>query len=140
MSLAILNVGEGDTKLSFDPAKPEERERAARIVTDMLKRGFAIMVLVEVRDGEPLYRRVKAFDPETCEYIIAGDPGADEVLAGAKPDDAPAPPENATTEAYQKRMPKRRGRPPKRIPAEKAKAVGVARSAGGCARDTRYVR
>lgn len=127
MSLAILNVGEGDTKLSFDPTKPEERERAARIVTDMLRRGFAIMVLVEVRDGEPLYRRVREFDPNTCEYIVAGDPGADEALATERIPPAAAP--------------KRRGRPPgKRVPADKTKAVGVARSAGGCARDTRYVR
>jgi hypothetical protein len=44
MSLSILNVGHGDTKLTFDKDKPEERERAALIVGEMLRKGFAILV------------------------------------------------------------------------------------------------
>jgi hypothetical protein len=43
-NLTVLNVGHGDTKLSFDPKKPEERKHTARIVQDMLKLGYVIAV------------------------------------------------------------------------------------------------
>lgn len=65
--LGILNVGAGDTKLSFDPKNPAECIRAARIVKDMLKRGYAL--LVQKQDGT--YTRVLEFDDKTYEYIIA---------------------------------------------------------------------
>lgn len=120
--LGILNVGAGDTKLSFDPAKPAERKRAAKVVADMLKRGYAILIQVGEKDGKPLYQRAEAFDPEACEYIIVGAP---EEIA----------PELEAVPA------KRRGRPrkaetagkpiPMRVKAERTSAVGVARSAGG---------
>lgn len=42
--VGILNVGCGDTKLSFDPTNQAECIRAARIVTDMIRRGYALMV------------------------------------------------------------------------------------------------
>lgn len=48
--LAILNVGVGDTKLSFDPSKPAEVERAKGVVMDMIRRGFVL--LIEVGDFE----------------------------------------------------------------------------------------
>lgn len=116
-TVGILNVGAGDTKLTFDRKNPKERERAAKIVTDMLKRGYALLIEVRQKNGEALYRRATGFDPKTCEYIIAG--GPDETIdigAGS----APAAP------------PKRRGRPPKvRVKAESARAVAVSRTAGG---------
>lgn len=124
MSLAILNVGTGDTKLSFDKEKPEERERACRIVMDMLKRGFAILVEVQVGD-ETLYRRAKAFDPETCEYIVAGDPESETELELHPDVTPPAAPERTGKRG--------RGRT-RRVPADGTKAVSVARSAGGCDR------
>lgn len=109
-TVGILNVGAGDTKLSFDPKKPVERDRAAKVVADMLKRGYAILVQVGEKDGKPLYQRAEGFDPKTCEYIIVG-----------------APDDDAASSA-----PKRRSRPPKvRLPAESTRAVSVARSAGG---------
>ena len=37
--IGILNVGAGDTKLSFDPSKPVEVKRAAKIVSEMLSQG-----------------------------------------------------------------------------------------------------
>ena len=46
--IGVLNVGAGDTKLSFDKNNPAEMIRSARIVTDMLRRGYAL--LVEVTD------------------------------------------------------------------------------------------
>lgn len=52
-SVGILNVGTGDIRLAFDKNNPAECIRAARIVKDMLRRGFAL--LVEVEPGK--YRR-----------------------------------------------------------------------------------
>lgn len=104
MSLSILNVGEGDTKLTFDPEKPEELERTRRIVTDMLAMGYAIMV----KDGD-VWRRATGFDSGNCEYLIADVPAVDQ--------STPVP------------KPKRTYR--RRLPAASARAVGVARSAGG---------
>lgn len=105
--IGILNVGAGDTKLSFDPAKPAERRRAAKVVGDMLKRGYAIFVEVGKDKKGPLYRRAEAFDQETCEYLIVGVPD-DTTTPAAKP---------------KLRM--------TRVPAAKTSAVAVARSAGG---------
>ena len=109
--LAILNVGAGDTKLTFDKKRPEEVKRARAAIADMLKRGFAILVEVGKRGGKPLYQRAETFDPKTDEYIIVGAP-EDDAEPSAKP-----------------RRP--RGRPRKRLPAESTRAVAVARSAGG---------
>jgi len=43
--VAILSVGEGDTKLTFDKNNPAETIRAARIVGDMLRRGPRIYTI-----------------------------------------------------------------------------------------------
>lgn len=110
MSLSILNVGEGDTKLTFDKSKPAEIERTRRIVTDMLRLGYAIMVYVgKTPKGKPRYRRAIDFDPAHDEYIVK---------------DVPAEADALTP---------RRGimRGSKRIPASGTPAVAVARSAGG---------
>lgn len=72
--LSILNVGEGDTVLSFDSDKPGEVKRARAAVSDMLRRGFAILVEVGQQDGKPLYQRATDFDADTNEYIIVGAP------------------------------------------------------------------
>jgi hypothetical protein len=112
--LSILNVAKGDTKLSFDPADPAERERACRIVTDMLKRGYAIMVEV---DGKT--RRAVGFDPNTAEYLIRGLSKEEEREIKAKLAGKP----------YKKKDLLQR------VPADKAPAVAVARAARGCARE-----
>lgn len=67
--LTILNVGHGDTKLSFDPAQPDDRKRAKRVVAEMLRAGFAICV----REGDR-WVRVSGFDPEKTEYLIQESP------------------------------------------------------------------
>jgi hypothetical protein len=123
-TLSILTVGTGDTTLSFDKDKPLERERAARIVADMLKRGYAILVKAgEDKDGEPLYARAKAFDANTCEYLISGlSPAEEAKIAASLGEPAPKPL-------------KGRGLRYRRLPAGSAPAYAVARSAGGCARE-----
>lgn len=126
--LAVLSVGEGDIKLSFDPNKPAERIRAARIVKDMLRRGYALMVEVGGK-----WTRVREFDETVCEYIIADfDPEASHeqsetapaggAAAAASEGDAGQPAKPATG----KRGPYR-----KRVPAASAKGVSVAPIAGG---------
>lgn len=113
--VGILNVGAGDTTLSFDPKNLVERKRAALVVADMLRRGYALLVQVGKKNGEPLYQRARGFDPKTCEYIVAG--GPDEVIDIGK---------GAQSEKL------RRGRPPmRRIKASKTRAVSVGRTAGG---------
>jgi hypothetical protein len=139
-SVGILNVGAGDTKLTFDRNNPVERIRAARIVKDMLRRGYAL--LVDVGDGK--YQRVHDFDEERCEYIIAdfAPEASNELPAprvtlreevehgkGVEPQEDAA---HAPTDGGEGGGPRRRGRPPKRsLPAEQHNAVAVARTAGG---------
>lgn len=119
--VSVLNVGHGDTKLTFDPEKPEETKRAAAAVEDMLKRGFAILVEVgEDKDGEPLYRRAKAFDPKTNEYIIVG-----------APEEPASPAPKANAPANGRRRKKATKTPTRRVPAVGTKSVAVGRTAGG---------
>jgi uncharacterized radical SAM superfamily Fe-S cluster-containing enzyme len=99
--LSILNVGRGDTKITFDE---EGKEKAKQVITDMLKMGYALLVEVE-RDGKKAYERVKKFDPKKLEYIIS-----EEATIGASP---------------------RKRKPTRRIKADAASAVAVGRSAGG---------
>lgn len=68
--LSILNTGAGDIKISFNTASVSEVIRAKRILTDMLRRGYAIVVEVE-RNGEKAYERIKEFDEKHGEYVIA---------------------------------------------------------------------
>lgn len=130
-TLSILSVGEGDTTLSFDKSNPAECERAKRIIQDMLKRGFSILIKIREEDGEPIYKRAKDFDPETCEYIIAGDTLIDsdqpEAIAEAPASESSAPMKNH----HPLKIDRRRGPRNVRIKAEKAEAVAVGRVAGG---------
>ena len=111
--IGILNVGAGDTKISFDKSKPAERKRAAKIVKDMIERGYAIMVQVGEKDGKPLYQRAESFDPETCDYIVMGVPDEPKPAAAAG------------------ERPRRAKVQPVRVDAATTRAVSVARSAGG---------
>ena len=138
-SVAILNVGAGDVKVSFDPSNPAECIRAARIVKDMLSRGY--MLLVEVVDGKGGRTQVRAaaFDEKTCEYIIAD---FDPLIAATadkqerkqqEKDDGESGGTQAAVETREATpTPKRRGRPPKvRVAAGSTRTVAVAPSAGG---------
>jgi hypothetical protein len=123
--VAILNVAAGDIKLSFDPSQPKEVARAAKIVKDMIRRGFVMLIEVGMDDKGPLYRRAHDFDETTSEYIVAGDP-ADDFSEDEHHDEKPASPPR------QGRKPaSRRTAPPRRIPASTTRAVAVSRTAGG---------
>jgi hypothetical protein len=63
--LTILNVGHGDTKLTFDKKKPAERKHAQQVVSDMLKLGYAICV----KEGDR-WVRATSFDPHKNQYLI----------------------------------------------------------------------
>lgn len=132
-TVGILNVGAGDTKLVFDKDNPQDCIRAARIVKDMLKRGYALLVQIGEREGKPLFQRATDFDETKYEYIIADfDPVAAEKTdqeEAASEQAAAASSEASATQGAEK-LPKRRGRT-RTIPASETRAVAVARSAGG---------
>ena len=118
--IGILNVGAGDTKLVFDPTKPEESAHAARVVKDMIRRGFAIFVQVGENDRGPIYQRAHDFDENTHEYIIAGTPADMEDSNDEKPASPP------------RRRRESKKAAPRRVPASAGtSAVAVARVAGG---------
>ena len=143
-TVGILNVGAGDISLSFDNANPAENIRAARIVKDMLRRGFALLVEVE-RDGQKRFERALDFDEQHCRYIIAdfapetverelSRPLAELAIDSGMENDHG---ESSTTEAAPitesaGEAPRRRGRTKRTsVDATTTKAVAVGRSAGG---------
>lgn len=63
-SLAVLNVGAGDVEVKFD--KQSEIDRAADLVHQMLRKGFA--VLLKQKDGT--YTRVKSVDKVKRAYAV----------------------------------------------------------------------
>lgn len=69
-ALEILNCGEGDIKIQYNTSDAAEAIRARRIITDMLRRGYALLIEVE-RDGQTAYERVQQFDEKAGCYIIA---------------------------------------------------------------------
>lgn len=122
--LGILNVGAGDTKLTFDPKNPAETERASRIVKDMIRRGFALMIEVGQNDKGPIYQRAHDFDESTAEYIIMGGPSDQEIEQEIANVEEPS----GAPRQGRKASPRRTS---KRIPASSTNAVAVARVAGG---------
>lgn len=132
--VGVLNVGVGDTKLSFDPKNPAERIRAARIVRDMLRRGYALLVEVE-RDGQKVFTRALDFDESVCEYVIADfDPTA---AAPAGASEAPHAQEQGQAGQDAAAPGGAKGGEPKRrvvkrsVKADSVRSVAVAPSAGG---------
>lgn len=134
-TVGILNVGAGDIRLEFDRSNPAEFIRAGRIVRDMIRRGYALLVEVE-REGEKRFERALDFDEERSVYIIADlDPAA----ASGEPllktgeatvneckvseEDPEVPAEGSVIHAGRGRR--------RAIPASGTRAVAVARSAGG---------
>lgn len=126
-TVGILNVGDGDTKLSFDKNNPAERIRAARIVADMLRRGYALLIEV---DGK--FVRATEFKEDVCEYIIADFDPITAVEHGTQEDNhakdqEPHGEAKAGTTAEKKRGPKKQ----RSVDAGSARAVAVAPISGG---------
>lgn len=127
-TVGILNVGAGDTKISFDKRNPAERLRAARIVTDMLRRGYALMV--EVGSGRKKhYERVLQFDEAHCEYVVADFDSAVAEAADREPLSQPQPGEPQAQVKEPVRG--RRVTKTRKVAADSTHAISVARSAGG---------
>jgi hypothetical protein len=132
-TIGILNVGAGDTKLTFDKSNPAETIRSARIVTDMLRRGYALLVEIEKPDGTKAFTRVHAFREDVAEYIIADlDPSPSQTTEtdDAQSEESPTAPADTDSATAEK---PRRGRKPKlkAIPAVSTRGIAIARSAGG---------
>jgi hypothetical protein len=131
--IGVLNVGAGDNKLVFDPADPAGMIRAARIVTDMLRRGYALLIEVDDGEGGKKTTRVKEFREDTCEYIIADfDPvHAAQVETQETEHEQisrpPAPPAPAGATPGKGR----RGQKVRGVSAAKTSGVAVGRIAGG---------
>ncbi len=111
--LDILNTGSGHVEMRFDK-DPMELERAKRIITDMLKRGYVLFV--EGKDKE--LHRVEKFDPEKMVYLIAD-------LSEA-PATVPA-----SEVGFAAPTTKRRGRPRKAVAVAEVRTTAIGRSAGG---------
>lgn len=111
--LDILSCGEGDIKIVFDQNNPLEVERAKRIITDCLKRGYALFV----HGTDNALIRVKKFIEGTAEYIIADGPAV--------------PPESEPVEEETKGRAKSAKARWAKVKASKVKATVVGRSAGG---------
>lgn len=73
--VGVLNVGAGDTRLMFDKSNPADCIRAARIVKDMLRRGYALLIEVgKDADGKPKHQH----------YLGLSDAELKQMLGGAK--------------------------------------------------------
>jgi len=156
--LNILNVAGGDNAILIGD-DPQDKIRAGRIIRDMLRRGYALLVEVE-RDGVKAFERAVDFDEKRCRYVIADfDPmnarehDLDEQAAelrrvqemseqlateAAKVQELKdgqsktSEADTATdTAATGEPVRKRRGRPRRTVEASGARAVAVGRSAGG---------
>ena len=137
--LEILNVQGGDVQITFTRGDVAETIRAKRIVTDMLRRGYALVVEVE-RDGKKAYERVQSFDEERGEYIIAdldSEIGANTMNdVKLKPSTDAAKVNEASGLCLCGKPIRHRGackgkRQETRLPMEKTRATAVGRSAGG---------
>lgn len=126
--ISILNVGAGDTKLTFDPSDPTEVAHSARIVKDMIRRGFVLLIEVGRDEKGPIYRRAHDFNEATAEYIVAGMSADEEIIEPEEPthDQEPSIPPQRARKATPARAAGR-----KRIAASGAKAIAVSRTAGG---------
>lgn len=116
-SLSVLNCSAGDLKFRFDKDDPTEVAQAQRVIEDMLRRGYTILVEV---DGE--LRRATSFDPSKGCYVVTEPPAPVEVVTAPEPETfgAPAP------------APKKKGKPTRReVPASKTRATAIAPTAGG---------
>jgi hypothetical protein len=152
----VLSTGSGHIEVRFKEGDPMEVERASRMITDMLRRGYALFV----HEGETVVK-VQSFDPAKNVYIVADgplvmtpDPQVLEKFPGQVPETFPGPAESASLpgkltdlesageganppEQAQEPHPKGKGngrrgkRKTREIPMTQARATAVGRTAGG---------
>ena len=141
-SVGILNVAGGDLRLSFDPKNPAEAIRSGRVVKDMIRRGYALLVEVD-RNGVKAFERALDFREDIGEYIIADfapEPAYKETarvselltnkyLEEATPNGESSEETEPTKDTAKEVKQAKRGR--KSLPAYSTRAVAVSRSAGG---------
>lgn len=130
-SIGILNVGAGDVKISFDSGNASETVRAGRIVKDMMRRGFVLLVEVE-RDGVRAYERATGFDEKKNEYIIADYDSLEAAKVDAADAAAVAEPATGLDDGPDIAAPTpKKGKKEKRLPMASTRATAVGRSSGG---------
>lgn len=112
--LDILNTGHGHMEVNFDKDDPIEIERARRIITDMIERGYNLFI--EGKDGR--MSRVLAFDPETDRYII----GDGAVHPASEPIDK---------HSLKQRVPRKQRKTAAAVPMREVRATAMGPSAGG---------
>lgn len=120
--LEVLNVGAGHFTISFDKEDRGEVKRAREVITDMLRRGYAIFV--EVDGKQEIVRR---FNTKKNVYII-GEPRQ----AGL--DDGPPKTGSRAMCSRGCGQPPHRGRcrrSHRELPLATTRATAVGRSAGG---------
>lgn len=125
-TLAVLNVGAGDLRVEFGK-DDDANTKTIDMLEDMLKHGYA--VLVEI-DGK--WERAIGIDRTKKEYILERwEPRQVQVNV-----ETTAPLEGTTARVEKVTRPAgqkgRRGGRRARAPISDARAVGVARTAGGC--------
>ena len=132
--LSCLNVSGGDITITFDTADAAEAIRAKRMISDMLKRGYALLIEV---DGK--FTRCLEFKEDVGVYVVADfDPEPKQQTENTDDSISDTTSEDAADSGESEELAnakKTRGRPSKskttEIPMAKAKARAVAPSAGG---------
>lgn len=77
--LEVLSIGKGDIKMSFNVADEAEVDRARKLIGDMIRDGYTIVV--ETPRG---LKPVKRFDPHHAVYVISDTPEPDATPAEKK--------------------------------------------------------
>jgi len=123
-TLNCLSVNDGDIEISFDNQNAAECIRAKRMITDMLKRGYALLVKQE--DGT--YTRVLEFDEKHGTYLVAD---FDPATATEETTENNAEKNQTQKEASEPTLKETRRRGRKKLAMEKSTATAIAPSAGG---------
>jgi hypothetical protein len=136
--LSVLNAGAGDLKVVFNHQDADEAVKAIKMLRDMRERGYS--VLVELPDGS--YARAHEIDATRGQYILLLPSETAEAVKAAHPPEpgtcecgcgAPVTPGRRFVRGHWNKLHKGKGRGAYRVrvPVSRARAVGVARTAGG---------
>lgn len=113
----ILNTGTGHTEITFTGDDSTEKANAARMIGDMIRRGYGIFIHGE--GGVQI--RVHAYDPEKHCYIVH-EPGEDPTAAAVA-----HPPEHYTPKGKLKKKYQNLHH----VPVQTVRTTAIGRSAGG---------